>query len=167
MPNFTYRWTQFRITRITGDTQIGITGYLADASNVGLTSTSGALDTLEFVTQASALPLSNYVPYLQKLATAAFNSYYTSTFTGQTAAGSPIVSSVSSTQELVPGLNVIGNTGIASGTSVLGIPTSTTILLSQSAQYNGQISLTLNTSGWSYDFSALNYFGTVINFSEL
>ncbi len=167
MPNFTYRWTQFRITHITGDTQIGITGYLADASNVGLTLTSGDLDTLEFITQASTLPSGNYVPYLQRLAAAAFNSYYSYTFTGQTATGSPTVTAISSTQDLVPGLNVVGSTGIVAGTTVLSIPTSTSILLSQSAQYNGQVNLTLNTSGWSYDFSALEYFGSVINFNEL
>ncbi len=129
--------------------------------------TSGALDTLEFITQASTLPASNYVAYLQQLATAAFNQHYTFTFTGQAAAGSPIISGISNTQSYVPDLNVLGSQGIAASTSVLSIPTTSTLLLSQSAQYTGQVNFTLNTTGWVYDFSALEYFGTAINFNLL
>lgn len=166
MPSFTLRYQDFGLETIPSDTVISIQLYLADTAGVPVINSDGTLDIFDVITQKSKLPVSGYVAFLSDLARISINEKFNFTTTAQLVAGSPIVTGLTTTSGIVPGL-VVSGTGIKADTTVQVIRSTTSVQLSSSATVNDSVSLGFSNQGWIIDYSIMNYFGTVINFGSI
>jgi hypothetical protein len=125
-----------------------------------------AIDTFNVQLYKSSLPSSSYANYLAIMAGNAISTKYDTTLGGYCTANSNIVTQISSTSGLIPGLYVKG-TNILPDTILVNIRDTKSIELSNTLTVTETASLTLSTNGWKIDYSALDELVTIINFGAL
>lgn len=136
---YTYRIKDFYLQQAPNDTNIVINGWLAGAvTGEPVLTSAGTVDYTLVQTGKSFLPGSDYYDFLTGVIATALATKYDSSFTATGTDGSNLLTGITSTSSVVAGMALTG-VGIAAGTTVLSIPSSTNLLLSanQHRTYTG------------------------------
>ena len=169
MANFTYKFKNAEIETTPNDVLVNITSFLTDANNFAFVDQFNALDTFEVTTVKSSLPptATGYESFLSIIANKAIGAKYNQTaISGTSQAGNPVVSGVSSTSGLVPGLFVTG-TGIPTDTTLVSIRDSTSVRLSNAPTTSGSITMAFNVGGWVIDYAEITRLALIVDFANL
>jgi hypothetical protein len=139
---YTWRIKDFKLEQAPNDTNIVINGWLAGAgTGEPVLTSSGSVDYTLVQTAKSFLPGSDYYDFLIGVISTALATKYDSTFTATGTDGSNLLTGITSTASVLVGMALTG-VGITSGTTVLSIPSSSSLQLSanQTRTYNGILS---------------------------
>jgi len=167
MATFTYKFTNAEIETTPNDVLVTITSFLADANDFAFLDQFNALDVFDVATVKTSLPASGYNSFLSIIANKAIGNKYNKTSIAATGvAGNAVVTGVSDTSGLVPGLYVSG-ANIPTDTTLVSVRDSTSIRLSNAPTATGALTLSFGTGGWVIDFSEITKITTIIDFSSL
>ena len=167
MASFKYQYVTCTLDYIPNDVSIQILSYLTDASGYVFLSTSTLdIDTFTIQTYKNSLPLSGYDSFLSIIAGKFISEKYSNSIAGYSVNGSTIITQISDTSKIVPGLYAYG-TGVPTDTTVLNVRDKNSIELSTAITATGNISLALSTRGWDIDYSQIQHLTNVIDFNSL
>jgi hypothetical protein len=167
MASFTYKFTNAEVETTPNDVLVTITSFLSDANNFAFLDQFNAIDTFDVATVKTALPASGYDSFLSIMAMKAIGEKYNQTGIGGTSvAGNPVITGMTNTSGLVPGLFVLGN-NIPVDTTLVSVRDTTSIRLSAAPTTTGSVSLNFTSSGWAIDFTEITRIITIIDFSSL
>lgn len=165
--NFIYNYSSCILEYIPNDVSIKLISFLVDSNGqLYIDPNTLAIDTFTVQLYKSSLPSSNYANYLSVIANNAISAKYSKSIGGYSTTGSKYITQISTTSSLLPGLFVYG-TGIPVDTLLQNIRDTSSVELSQEATATGSVSLTLSTSAWTIDYSALTALAQTINFANL
>ena len=165
--SFTYKYSSCALEYIPNDVSIKLISFLVDSNGqLYIDPNTLAIDTFTVQLYKSSLPSSNYASYLSIIANNAVRTKYSTSIGGYSTSGSKYITQITSTSGLLPGLFVYG-TGIPVDTVLQNIRDTASIELSQETTTTGSISLTLSTSAWAIDYSALTTLAQTVNFANL
>lgn len=169
MANFTYKFKNAEIETTPNDVLVTITSFLTDANDFAFVDQFNALDVFDVTTVKSSLPptATGYESFLSIIANKAIGDKYNQTsISGTSQAGNPVVSGVSSTTGLVPGLYVTGE-GIPTDTTLVSTRDSTSVRLSNAPTTSGSITMAFNVGGWVIDYAEITRLALIVDFSNL
>lgn len=167
MLTYKFQYQKCELEYVPNDVSIQIVAYLTDASGyVFLNSSTLGIDTFTIQTSKSSLPISGYNSFLSIIASKTIGEKYNHTLGGYGITGSAIVTQITDTSKVTPGLYAYG-VGIPTDTIVLSIRDKNSIELSNPLETTGSLSLNLSSRGWQIDFSQIDHLTNVIDFSAI
>lgn len=167
MTTYTYKFTNAEVETIPNDVLVTITSFLADANDFAFVDQFNAIDTFAVSTVKSSLPTSGYDSFLSIIANKAIGNKYNKTqISGTAVSGNPVVTGVSDTTGLVPGLFVTGS-NIPTDTTLVSVRDSTSIRLSNAPTTTGTLTMAFGTAGWTVNYTEITRITTIIDFSAL
>jgi len=167
MASFKWQYTKCVLDYIPNDVSIQIESYLTDATGLVFVNT-GTLGIDTFTVQAykNSLPASGYDSYLSIITNKFIGEKYNLTLGGYGVKDSSIITQISDTSKIVPGVYVYG-TGIQADSTIVSVRDKNSIELNKPVTVTGSVSLSLTTTGWVIDFSQISHLTQVIDFANL
>jgi hypothetical protein len=167
MASFTYKFINAAIETTPNDVLVTISSFLADANGFAFLNDFNAIDVFNVLTVKSSLPTSGFVSFLSIMANKAIGDKYNkSSVSGLAVSGNPVLSSVSDTTGLVPGLFVTGD-NIPTDTTLVSVRDSTSVRLSNAPTTSGTITLTFSANGWDVDYAEITRLANIVDFANL
>jgi hypothetical protein len=164
---FTYKYSSCTLEYIPNDISIKLTSYLIDSNDqIYINPNTLSIDTFDVQLYKSSLPTTGYANYLAIMAGNAISNKYSQTVGGYGINGRNIITQMSTTENLIPGLYVYGDL-VPADTLLMNIRDTKSIELSKSVTATGNITLALSTNGWKVDYTSLDELITIIDFSNV
>lgn len=152
---------------IPNDVSIKLESYLIDSDNqVYINPNTLVIDSFTVQIYKSSLPTSNQKNYLTVIVSNAISTKYNKSSGGFGIYGSNILSQLTSTSELLPGLGVSG-LNIPDDTIITNIRDTTSVEISQNFTATGSTTVSFSANKWVIDYSAIDELVTIVNFNLL
>ncbi len=165
--SFVFKFQSVSILYAPNDPTIEIRGYLADSEGTPFVDVNtGGVDYFDTSFLKSRLPASGYESFMSIAIGRSIKDKYGKTKGAVLLSGSPLLSGIEDTSDLVPGLYAVGS-GIVTDTVLESVKGPNEVKLSSAATLTGDSTIVFSTAGWIIDFSELGRITEVINFDEL